>query len=138
MNGAYKKCKNRTETLLKNEQVTLSWDGWSNIRKEPVVCVATTTSNSDAYFIDSVNTGSESHTAENLKVVAEQALNKGINEYEFKIVGLVTDNTGNVSKLRRTLACGESFEDVQMLGCGAHILNLLAKDLKQKMLPTKL
>ena len=138
LNGVYKKCQNRTKTLLKNEQVTLSFDGWSNIHKEPVVCVVATTSNGDAYLIDSVTTGSESHTAENLKFVAEQALNKGINEYEFQVVGFVTDNTGNVSKLRRTLASGESLEDVQMLGCGAHVLNLLEKDFKSKDISNKI
>ena len=87
LNGVYKKCQNRSKALLKNEEITLNLDGWSNIHKEPVVCVAATASNSDAYLIDSVNTGSESHTAENLKVVAEQALNKGIN-MNSKLLGL--------------------------------------------------
>ena len=116
----------------------MSLDGWSNIHKEPVVSVATTTSNGDAYLIDSVYTGSEPHTAENSKVIAEQAWNKGINEHEFKVVGFVTENTGNVSKLRRTLACGESFEDVQMLGCGADALNVFAKDFKTKDITNKM
>ena len=61
-----------------------------------------------------------------------------MNEYEFQIVGFLTDNTGNVSKLRRTLASGESFEDVQMLGCGAHVFNLLDKDFKSKDVSDKI
>ena len=49
------------------------------------------------------------------------------NEYECKVHSLVTDNAENMSKLR-TLVTSDS-PDIIAYGCGAHLLNLLAKDL---------
>ena len=52
--------------------------------------------------------------------------------FKFKVVGFVTDNTGNVTKLRRNLQNSPVCSDISMYGCGAHILNLLGKDLQNK------
>ena len=123
--------------MLEKEQVTISLEGWSNTHNEPIVCVAATTSNGDTFPIDSIKTADEPHTAENLQKLAENAINKGVSDFGFKVVGSVTDNTGNVANLRRNLSMEENYKDVHMFGCGAHVLNLLAKDFKNKTICEK-
>ena len=89
--------------ILKDEHVTLSLDGWSNVHNQPIVCVAATTSQGETYLVDSVDTKDNSHTAEYLQTLAESAVENSESTFKFKVVGFVTDNTGNVTKLRRNL-----------------------------------
>ena len=45
--------------------------------------------------------------------LAENEINKGVSDFGFKVVGFVTDNTGNVAKLRPNLSMEENYKDVQ-------------------------
>ena len=69
------------------------------------------------------------HTAEYLKTLVQDCLKKYCATFNFRVCGFVTDNAGNVSKLRRQLQDETFSEEVLEYGCGAHILNLLCKDL---------
>ena len=96
-------CVQKASGILKDEHVTLSLDGWSNVHNQPIVCVAATTSQGETYLVDSVDTKDNSHTAEYLQTLAESAVENSESTFKFKVVGFVTDNTGNVTKLRRNL-----------------------------------
>ena len=80
------------------------------------------------------------HTAENLKNVVEEAIVKFEYVYDFKVLGFVTDNTGNVVKLRRRLTEDQALgvdNNVLMYRCSAHQLSLLGKDLKNPQVTDK-
>lgn len=131
LENVHNNCEEKAKALLSGKEVTLSLDGWSNIHNEPLVCMAATTASGESYLIDCVDTKDNSHTAEYLESIAKDAIKKGVEKFKFKVCGFVTDNTGNVKKLRANLQEDQNdFKDVLMFGCGAHMLNLLAKDLK--------
>jgi hypothetical protein len=77
-------------------------------------------------LLDTIDTSGESHTAEYLQELAEQSIEKFQNEYEGQVGSVVTDNTGNVSKMRREL--NSKYPDLLTYGCSAHLLNLLIQD----------
>lgn len=118
-----KECKN----TIQGQTVCMSLDGWSNVHNEPVVCCSIITQNGESFLVDTIETGAESHTAEYLKTMALKAIKKTETQFEVKVKSFVTDNTGNVQKMRSEL---EKQIGIIQYGCSAHILNLLAKDLE--------
>ena len=113
-------------------------DGCSNVHNEPVVCVSVTTESGDTYVTETIDTSGVPHTssnlkdmaqsASNLKDMAQSAIKKAENQYGCRVGSFVTDNAANMAAMRRALKSED--DDVITLGCGAHILNLLAKDLE--------
>ena len=134
----HKNCEKRAKAKLSGKEVTLSLDGWSKVHNEPLVCKAATTTSGESFLIDCVDTKDNTHTAEYLESVSNDGIKKGVQKFQFKVCGFVTDNTGNMKKIRANLQQDQNnFKDVLMFGCGAHILNLLAKDLTIKAVVDK-
>lgn len=114
---------------FQGETVTMGLDGWSNVRNEPIVCFTIVNANGKSALVSTVDTSGNSHTAEYLQELAMEEIKKCEKEFKVRIGAFVTDNTGNVTKMRRQLADNEDMDIIQF-GCNAHILNLLAKDVK--------
>lgn len=126
------KCKN----LLEGQTVSLSIDGWSNIRNEPIVCACVTTKDGHTVLTDTIDTSGNRHTAEYLKDVTSKCIKEVESTYECKVGSVVSDNAANMSKMRQQLQNQDNENDdntdvvpnIITYGCSAHILNLLAKD----------
>lgn len=62
-----------------------------------------------------------------LQSLAKNEIKKCENDFNVRVGAFVTDNTGNVTKMRRELQQDDEVDIIQY-GCSAHLLNLLAKD----------
>jgi hypothetical protein len=107
----------------------MALDGWSNISNDPIVGISIIDAEGNYALTNSVDTSGNSHTADYLQSLAEMEISKCQAEFKVTIGSFVTDNTGNVAKMRRQLA--DETEIIQY-GCNAHILNLFSKDVQVK------
>lgn len=126
LDDTYQSILEECKQKLEGQVVSMSLDGWSNIHNEPIVCCSIMTQSGDSYLVSTLDTSGHPHTAEYLKEVATDAIRKTEQIFGVKVGSFVTDNTGNVLKMRKELV-----KDVEIIhyGCSAHILNLLAEDL---------
>lgn len=65
----YRKCVND----LKNENLCLSLNGWSNIHNEPITYVTLIISTGHTYLLNTIDTSSQLHTAEYLQEIAKSS-----------------------------------------------------------------
>ena len=116
--------KAKVSALVTGLEGTLLVDGWSDLTNHPVIGVAFVT-NGQCYLVTSVDTTGTPHTSENLAdIVKEQKLECEAT-YNVKIGSLVCDNAANMVRMREILT---NDIGIHVFGCGAHFLNLLAKD----------
>jgi hypothetical protein len=80
-----------------------------------------------SFFMDSVDTGSMSKTAENCKKLCEDSINTAKVEFNCTVQSIVTDNARNMEKMRQALH--EEDNSLVVFGCSAHLLNLLGEDI---------
>ncbi|XP_076058510.1 uncharacterized protein LOC143035526 [Oratosquilla oratoria] len=88
---------------LNNETICLLIDGWSNIHNEPIICVTLTTSTSQIYLVDTIDTPGKPHTAECLLQLVQNSIKKAEQNFGGHIESVVTDNAANVTKMRKLL-----------------------------------
>ncbi|CAH2090930.1 unnamed protein product [Euphydryas editha] len=131
LNETYAFTVEKDQEYLRGKTVSMSLDGWSNIHNEPIVCCSITTGEGDSVLVHTVDTSGNSHSAEYLTTVAKQSIKKTEEYFRVKVRSFVTDNTGNVTKMRRELEMQEDIDIIQY-GCSAHFLNLLAEDVEVK------
>ena len=74
---------------LKNQAVCLSTDGFTNVNHESVVNYLVT-SQGKSFYLESVNTGTQGHSAEWMAADIERIL---LSYHDTNVVGMVTDNT---------------------------------------------
>lgn len=134
LDEVYEDTLDKQKNEIKGKTVSMSLDGWSNVHNDPIVCCSITTSAGQSILVDTIDTSGHPHTADYLVEVAKQAIVKADEVFNVKVASFVTDNAFNVTKMRHDL-CKEN-EDVIQYGCSAHMLNLLAKDLEIKGVPT--
>ena len=77
-------CEKALTTELEGKNVTLIQDGWSNVHNQPIIatCLHTGTK---AFFIRSVDTGSEKKTAEYCSTIAEKEVDFCEETYKCKV-----------------------------------------------------
>lgn len=129
LDDLHKKVVEESKEILSGETVTMSLDGWSNIHNESLICTSVITTSGDTFLTSTIDSSEHSHTAEYLCDVAKQSILDCKEKFAVDVRSFVTDNTGNVKKMREELAKSEDF-DIIYYGCSAHILNLLAKDIE--------
>lgn len=110
------------QTIDKADCISVISDGWSNIRRQGIINYIVTTP--QPVFYKSVDTNDNRHTglyiADQLKVV--------INDLgPEKVFALVTDNAANMKVAWAHVE--ETFPHITTIGCAAHTLNLLLKDI---------
>lgn len=111
---------------LKNQPVCMSFDGWSNIRHEPIVSGSITMDSGNSLIADSIDTSGQPHTALNLKAIAKTSIARTQEKFECVVRSIVTDDAANMVLMRKFLS--EEAEDILSYGCAAHALNNLAHD----------
>jgi hypothetical protein len=110
--------------LNASDHFSLVTDGWSNVRNEHLVNFVVLIPNSKPFFLKSVSTAGVNQTS---KAIADEIF-KVIEELgPKKCVSVVTDNAAN---MRGAWDLIESkYPHIFANGCGAHVMNLLIKDI---------
>lgn len=125
--------KQKCFLTVKDQTVNLSIDGWSNVHMDPIICCCVTTESGQVYLLDSIDTSGKPHTADYLTEIAKDLIKKCKDDYECRVGSFVTDNASAMTRMRQELRAEyENVEGILTYGCGAHILNLLSKDLDIK------
>lgn len=135
LDDVYNSTQEYVKDDLKNKIVSMSIDGWSNVRQDSIVCLCVTdVLTNSTHLIDTIDTGAESHTADYLVKLTTTSVKK-CESFNCIVRSVVTDNAANMTRMRRELAQEEelaSHKDILTYGCSSHILNLLAKDINEK------
>ena len=105
---------------------TVCIDGWSSITAEPVIGISLSVAGR-SFLCDTIDTSGHPHTIEYLTEIAEKAIVDIQEKFRVEVTGCVTDNAANMEGMRRALAL--KFPKMQNIGCCAHWLNLLMKDI---------
>lgn len=110
---------------LQGKDVTLIQDGWSDVHNSPVIahCVHT---GSKAFFLSSVETGTNKKTAEYCAELAKDAMNEALEKFGCRVIAVTTDNEKKMQKMKELL-CSE-FDNLIVYGCASHWMNLLGQD----------
>ena len=102
--------------------VCLTTDGWTNVENEPVVNYMAV-ANGTALFIESVNTGEQSHDAVWIAADTSRVLTK----FGDRAAGCLMDNTATNRAAWKILE--ENHPSKFFYGCTSHCLHLLTKDI---------
>jgi len=70
LDAVHKKCLESSKEMLKDKTVCMSFNGWSNVHNEPVICATVTTPESELFLVDTADTSGHAHTADYLVQVA--------------------------------------------------------------------
>ena len=135
LNSVHSSELERCKAAIEGKTVCLSLDGWSNISNDPIVCSSLTTSEGLTVLADTVDTSGHSHTGEYLAELADTAITKAEEKFDVKVGSCVTDNAGNVRKMREELEIKRP--NIITYGCSAHVLNLLSLDFQKQALNVK-
>ena len=111
----------------------MSFDGWSNVRNEPILASCVTTDNGDVYLVDTIDTSGTQQTSENLLLFAKDAIKKTEEEFGCQVLNFVSDSCFAMQKMHKMLATQSADDDnthlIMSYGCNNHYLNLLVKDI---------
>ena len=88
-----------------------------------------------SYFLDAVDCGSKSKTAEFHQKRMESAISTATEKYDCQVTSVVTDNARVMQKSRLLLA--EQHENINVYSFNAHCLNLLGQDITDQALVSK-
>lgn len=130
LDETFQEIQKESATLLNNEIVCLSIDGWANIKRDPIICSTITNDDGRVFLVDTVNTEDQPHTSSNLLKITKMSKELAEQTFSCKVASFVTDTAANMKKMREELqneSEGSSF-DIISYGCSCHALNLLAHD----------
>ena len=112
------------EMIASCSSYSLVTDGWSNIRNDRLVNYVLLVPNQKPFFLKSVSTAGIPQTANRVANDIIGIINEiGIN----KCVSIVTDNAANMRGAWEIIE--EAYPKIYCNGCGAHVMNLLIKDI---------
>ncbi|KAF2886026.1 hypothetical protein ILUMI_20147, partial [Ignelater luminosus] len=109
---------------LDDSMVSLSLDGWSNVRKELIVAAWVIDKNGQSYLVNTIDTSGHQHTSEYLEAIT--SVKRAEELYTYVAGSIVTDNAFNMSSMGNNIS--QNNVNLIAYGCLAHMLNLLAKD----------
>lgn len=129
LENVYIEEKEKCSKILEGQVVCMSLDGWSNVSNEPIICASVTSASGEIFLVQSIDTSGFSHTAEYLTELAKEIVFNCEHNFNCSVRSFVTDNAKNVKGMRQELDKDNQL-DLLTYGCSAHLLNLLAQDLK--------
>ncbi|KAG5674167.1 hypothetical protein PVAND_004150 [Polypedilum vanderplanki] len=125
LQNEHSKLRDVLDKLLENaSELTLTSDGWSNIRGEHLVNFIIQAPNHKPIFYKTINTSGITQTSE---AISNEITNVILEVGEKKFCALITDNA---VVMRGAWKLIESrFPHISANGCAAHVMNLLIKDI---------
>lgn len=121
----YEEEKENVVSKLENQMVSLSVDGWSKVRNEPIVVSWVVDEVGKSYLVNTVDTSENHHFAEYLEEVIAGAIKKAKSEFKCIVGSVVSDNAHDMGRY-----LSDRNEDIICYSCSKHVLKLLAKDFK--------
>ncbi|XP_050064737.1 uncharacterized protein LOC126553636, partial [Aphis gossypii] len=116
--------QNVDSKIYESRSLGLMCDGWTNIRREPIINYVITTP--IPIFYKTISTGAVSHSGAYIaKEISSIIQDLGPN----KVLDVVTDNAKSMKSAWDILK--KEYGHLEAYGCVAHGLNLLAKDLAE-------
>jgi hypothetical protein len=121
---SYDKTQNTLKRFLGTGiiKMTLGFDSWTDVTSESIINFMAMSA-TQSYLVASMNTGTDSHNAENLAKWAKDLILENKDAY----AGAITDNTSTNKSMWETLK--REFPTKFFYGCAAHVWHLLVKDL---------
>lgn len=126
----------KSKRQLIGENVSMSFDGWSNVRQEPIIGACVTKDNGNVHLVDTIDVSGEPETSENLLRIAQRSIKKTEEEFGCSVRAFVSDSCFAMKSMRKTLAIAsqpttndQNDDTIVSYGCNSHYLNLLAKDI---------
>ena len=143
LNEINEECEAKMASELEGHHVTLIQDGWSNIHNQPIIgsCLH---NGKDAYFIRSIDTGSEKKTAEYCSKIAEDEIDYCEKTYKCKVIAFCSDSENKMVLARNILkdrmqqrSDNEEHENTDgrnliVYGCAAHFVHLIEKEVSPR------
>ena len=108
-------------------------DGWSSPTNEPVIGISITCK-SRTSLIDTIDTTGHHHTIPYMTETTLNGIQKAEETFDVKVRHVVTDGAANMTGMREAIRSQR--DDVIAYHCQPHLLNLLAKDIKQAQTET--
>lgn len=127
LDKVYSKITDNKKAELKDKEVTLVQDGWSDISNNPVIANSLQSSETEDHFLNAIETGSSKKTADYCAALAKDAINLAETDFQCKVTSVVTDNEKKMQATRANLE--EENPQLTVYGCSAHILNLCGQDI---------
>ena len=103
---------------------SLVTDGWSNLRNDHLVNYVLLIPNQKPFFLKSISTAGMPQTADR---VAKDIIDVIVDLGAKKCVSVVTDNASNMRGAWNIIE--KEYPKIYCNGCGAHVVNLLIKDI---------
>lgn len=114
----------RNELISSAFCVSIVSDGWTNIRRDPVLNIVVVPDDDAPVFWTAKFTKSDSHTAEAISdFFADTITEIG----SGKVVSIITDNAANMLAAQSIM--NNRFPKIATIGCVGHSLHLLSRDL---------
>lgn len=104
---------------IKDQSVSMSLDGWSNVHNEPLVCCSIVTANGECILVNTVDTDFSFHTAAFLEDIALAAKKLAEEDFQIKLKSFLTDNVANLQKMLNNLMDKTS---ILQYGCSAQFI----------------
>lgn len=111
----------------KNQSVNMSFDGWSNVKNEPIVTGSITMDNGEVLIAKSVDTSGEPHTSVYMKSLLKMSITETQNKFKCVVRSVCTDDARNMALMRKLIS--EECDDILLYACSAHALHNLAQDI---------
>lgn len=123
------KLEESCSTVLKNQPVNMSFDGWSNIKSEPILTGSITMDNGVLIVLiaKSVDTSGQQHTSINMKSILKVNITQTQNKFNCVVRSVCTDDARNMALMRKLV--NEESDNNLLYACSAHSLYNLAQDI---------
>lgn len=134
LDAQYTKCSNRLKEIHEtSENLALISDGWTNVRGDHIVNFCIKAPNEKPYFHSSINT---SGITQNAIAVAEAIITVIEQLGSHKFSSVITDNAPVMKAAWKLIE--QKFPHISAMGCAAHAVNLLIKDILDTLQFTKI
>lgn len=119
---------------LTNKVACMSFDGCSNIKKNPIISTCVTTDDGEVFVAETCNCSGTQQSAENLFSVALECINRTEENFKCKVKSFVTDSCNTMKKLRKMITSSSPSEteidpEIMAYGCSSHAINHLVHDI---------
>ena len=129
LDRVYDEESTKAKGSFQNERASVILDGWSTRQNDSIIG-ATLFCNGDYVLLDLVDTTGHPHSIDYLVELCSKLLVQAQEEWKLTVIGIVTDNAYNMKGMREKMA--ELFPGVIVVGCHAHLANLLSKDVTER------
>lgn len=129
LDAAVDQVDSKLEQKVQNCSLTLTLDGWSSIKNDPIQAVTIHTG-TESFLLKAYDAGSQKKTSQQCASVVEAAIKECHENLHSEVFAVVTDNENKMCKMWDILK--QKYPNLITYGCSAHLLNLVEKEISPK------